>query len=285
LVLSLAVAGCGDNAEAPQEIPDLEACGTGYARTGDACIDVDECTAQTDNCSGRATCANTPGSFTCGCPAGWQLEGTGCALLPCKYQYEQGHGDLYLSWTRATGMSAAIRSELEPGRGEMLYPALDVCINIPRATYDEVVEFGGRPPGPEWDAIGIDESQPFWYLPEVAIEGRPWFGLASDQGQLGGVPIDEFTGNLMLTIAVEKPPASEFSMWVSSGTGDLPDFRFSTVTGALTTSLITGSHAHMNWAFTKPGEYLVEVSSAGTLSATGQIVTAAPQLLRFVVHP
>lgn len=44
----------------------------------DVCPDVDECLAGTDDCDANATCANTPGSFTCTCNAGYSGDGATC---------------------------------------------------------------------------------------------------------------------------------------------------------------------------------------------------------------
>eukprot|EP00820_Chromera_velia_P021925 Cvel_8039.t1-p1 / transcript=Cvel_8039.t1 / gene=Cvel_8039 / organism=Chromera_velia_CCMP2878 / gene_product=Fibrillin-2, putative / transcript_product=Fibrillin-2, putative / location=Cvel_scaffold435:254-15326(-) / protein_length=2435 / sequence_SO=supercontig / SO=protein_coding / is_pseudo=false len=44
--------------------------------------DVEECAQSTDNCrSGRATCTNTIGSFTCACNAGWSGDGVSCSNI------------------------------------------------------------------------------------------------------------------------------------------------------------------------------------------------------------
>ena len=50
----------------------------------EACGDVDECAAGADGCA--VLCTNTPGSFACGCSAGFQLrpDGLTCAPLACS---------------------------------------------------------------------------------------------------------------------------------------------------------------------------------------------------------
>ena len=71
------------------------------------CRDVDECALGIDNCHIRATCTNTPGSFTCACIDGWVGDGVTCNRLcepvmvapgveRCVYQAGD-EVDLYLS--------------------------------------------------------------------------------------------------------------------------------------------------------------------------------------------
>ena len=51
--------------------------GTGFM--GALCDeDIDECADETDHCSDDATCANTPGSFTCTCADGFEGDGVLC---------------------------------------------------------------------------------------------------------------------------------------------------------------------------------------------------------------
>ncbi len=45
-------------------------CDPGFTGDGQLCLDIDECSEQTDNCHDTAACTNTPGSFTCACPSG-----------------------------------------------------------------------------------------------------------------------------------------------------------------------------------------------------------------------
>jgi surface-anchored protein len=274
----LFLVGCGDD-----EATGDDRCESGYQERGGVCADRDECAEGTHACTGNSTCVNRPGSYSCACPTGWESAGGGCQLAACSVRYREGHGDLYVSWTEAGGLSTALRAELVPDQGEQLYATSDVCIDVPVSSYHEIVDIGGRPAGEEWDPLGVPEGAPFWYLPEIAALGRPWFGLASDPGDLGGVPVERFGPSLTLAVKVTPPPGAHFSMWVSGPVGNAL-FLLSTVTGGDETTLITGSHAHVNWGFTKPGTYLVETTVSGTLTTTGQTLTSPTNLLRFDVH-
>lgn len=59
------------------------ACNAGWERDTaagavDWCIDVDECAVPSDNCDAEAVCADTTGSFTCTCNAGYTGDGASC---------------------------------------------------------------------------------------------------------------------------------------------------------------------------------------------------------------
>jgi hypothetical protein len=55
-------------------------CSVGFICLGTpaGCVDVDECTTGTANCSADATCTNTGGSFTCACNPGFSGDGVTC---------------------------------------------------------------------------------------------------------------------------------------------------------------------------------------------------------------
>ena len=42
-------------------------------------VDIDECTAGTDNCDDNASCGNTVGGFTCTCNTGYTGSGVSCS--------------------------------------------------------------------------------------------------------------------------------------------------------------------------------------------------------------
>ncbi|KAM5129328.1 nidogen-2 [Mantella aurantiaca] len=55
-------------------------CFPGYTRSGQSCIDVDECTER--RCHPDASCANVPGSFSCRCNPGFTGDGFQCTQAP-----------------------------------------------------------------------------------------------------------------------------------------------------------------------------------------------------------
>lgn len=209
--------------------------------------------------------------------------GAACQLPPCRFHYIEGHGDIYISWDDAAGLSLGLRSALE-GAGERVYASAEVCIHIPKAAYDRIAEFGGRPPSAGWDPIGVPAGQAFWHLDENPIAGSPWFGLASDDTELGGVPIGVFEDQLALSFTVERPPEAQFSIWGTIEDPDAPPFLVATAIDRSALSLITGSHVHVNWAFSRAGDYVATVIASGVL-ATGEARTSPPAIFRFVVEP
>lgn len=78
------------------------ACPGGYQGTGKTgCVDVDECAGGTVTCGAHAHCVNRPGSYDCGCDAGYMKEGGACVpvhtlvtidatALSAQHAYVQG---------------------------------------------------------------------------------------------------------------------------------------------------------------------------------------------------
>jgi hypothetical protein len=74
--------GTDDTAVAPDTTTDSTGgtdCEPGYRKSGTSCNDINECAANTDNCSANGYCTNTPGMFTCTCNPGYTGDGVTCA--------------------------------------------------------------------------------------------------------------------------------------------------------------------------------------------------------------
>ena len=52
-----------------------------------SCVDIDECTEQTDDCDdpSRADCSNNAGSYVCSCKAGFSGDGKNCVVVVSFY--------------------------------------------------------------------------------------------------------------------------------------------------------------------------------------------------------
>ena len=53
-------------------------CYAGYETHGDACVNINECLINNDNCDAHATCTDTDGSYTCTCNNGFLGDGVTC---------------------------------------------------------------------------------------------------------------------------------------------------------------------------------------------------------------
>lgn len=63
-------------------------CTEGFEDSGVACVDIDECDQDLDNCVEPATCSNFPGGFTCVCPEGSGYVSDGLGGCECPDGFE-----------------------------------------------------------------------------------------------------------------------------------------------------------------------------------------------------
>nr|XP_039263654.1 phosphatidylinositol phosphatase PTPRQ-like isoform X1 [Styela clava] len=72
----------------------LCACKIGYTGDGRTCIDINECTTNTDNCHDKADCTNNNGSFTCKCKTGYTGTGQTCTDIDeCATETDTCHNN------------------------------------------------------------------------------------------------------------------------------------------------------------------------------------------------
>ncbi|KAJ8301451.1 hypothetical protein KUTeg_020438 [Tegillarca granosa] len=62
---------------------DCKTCKSGYELVDNKCTDIDECTTQKDLCTGgNVDCVNSPGSYTCQCHKGYEMQDNVCVVKP-----------------------------------------------------------------------------------------------------------------------------------------------------------------------------------------------------------
>lgn len=143
------------------------------------------------------------------------------------------------------------------------------------------------PPGFEF--IGAQPNEVFWILPQSPDPDVLYLGMSTEAMSAGdiarictwnpgasahGADVDARWIRVNV-LDVRGPPGGHFSMWQTAGPGS-PRVHYSTFSGGITGDdvfyILAGAHAHMNWAFTKPGLFEVDVQvSAPTTDIDGDL--------------
>jgi len=120
---------------------------------------------------------------------------------------------------------------------------------------------------------------PVWILPQSHKEGLLDLGLGTE-GIEAGVMLDD---EVRLELSRFRGPG-EFFLYLVDGFG-VPTVFFDTRDGIGATdvhTLMAGSHVHMNWAFTQPGLYAVELQARAALT-DGTPTSSEPRTYFFLV--
>lgn len=132
-----------------------------------------------------------------------------------------------------------------------------------------------RPAGDLWEATGVDVNEPLWVLPQHEREGLPAFGFSTEEIEAGLLVDDQIQLRLR---ALQGP--GDFSLWEDDAFGQ-PDFFFSTHEGLTSSAFPIGLHAHYNWAFSAPGDYILVFEATADLLTGSSVETLA--IYRFKV--
>lgn len=132
-------------------------------------------------------------------------------------------------------------------------------------------------------AAGIMAGDSLWILPQSQVAGVPYVALASEE-----LTASDWSTPITFTLgSVTSPTGSgTFSMWTNDGLGE-PTFYFSSTNAAATNNnnqfFSSFTHDHVNWGFTEPGDWLVELTATGTHNTLGAL--SATETLSFSVIP
>ena len=133
-------------------------------------------------------------------------------------------------------------------------------------------------------AAGVAAGESLWILPQSQVVGVPYVALASEELTAG-----DWDTAITFTLGNVTSPSGNgtFLMWANDGLGT-PTFHFSSSDPGATNDnnnfLSNFSHDHVNWGFTEPGEWLVELTASGTPAGAGAPVSAT-ETLSFSVIP
>ncbi len=220
------------------------------------------------------------------------------ASVLAQIEYSAGHGDiaveyhdgeLEVAWHFEDEGDTILDGELM--MGSMEFEADEVFARVPTSS---TLDVGN---GPFADLVG---GNPVWYLPITNESGVPFLGLGileeeehDHDGEDGHdedghdedghdedeEPAIEWDGPITVNILNVDGPG-EFTMWTPA-----PNFELLAATGdGLPDAIVRepGGHFHLNWGFSEPGLYSVDISASGTPMG-GELLTSDVSTFLFAV--
>lgn len=176
--------------------------------------------------------------------------------------YEDGAWDLHVHRESDDG-----GEEFEPGEAVFLIGAVAQLV-------------GGVPDQPAATGFFGPAGSPLWVLPKTEHPDLPFVGLGTEE-----LSAEDWFGDLSLTLTAVEGPGDVF-LWDVGAFGDLQPRMSSRdgISSADTVSLTPGSHGHLFWGFSAPGDYVIELRASG-VHATDGAVGSDPAGYRFQVVP
>lgn len=205
-----------------------------------------------------------------------------CAMsseLSAQGIYDDGHGDIGVAYEAG---ELELHWHIEGGtvdgsaRPDEEFEAEDITAVTDLVFFNAATGMDiGRPAGSDWDPIGNDAGDFFWFLPQTDNPGTPFIGLATEEMGLAS----EWSTDLTWEITAYSGPG-EFSIWQS---GVSPNFFASTSAGLLSFDTNVGIHDHYNYGFTELGTYDIQFTVSATHAADGFVSDTGT--LSFLVVP
>jgi surface-anchored protein len=136
------------------------------------------------------------------------------------------------------------------------------------------------PNDPAFNFLGAPGSS-FYVVPQDETEGLLFLGTAAEEIESG-----LFTGETIQLELIAATGPGSFSLY-SVDTFGKPTVFMNSADGTASADLLSiavGSHRHLNWAFTRAGEYQLTLKATGTLLAGTEAIASDPAILRFLVQ-
>jgi surface-anchored protein len=174
----------------------------------------------------------------------------GLAAYAGKVTLSTGHTDVAVVYDNGEFFMDVSYDETDTS-----YDAKDVILSVKSGAATTV------PNDPLYSFLGPAGS-PVWILPQVQDASLLFLGFGSDD-----LPTEIFENDTVYMRLTRVKGPGEFAMFGYDSFGT-PFVVMNTRDGldaADTYSFVTGSDAHFNWAFSKPGKYRVTFETTGTL--------------------
>ncbi len=181
-----------------------------------------------------------------------------------------GHTDLSINYT-ATNNTWDLHVGSDTTGAE--YAPTDVVLKVKAAAHTTV------PADARFAFLGA-AGEPVWILPQAQNEDLLYLGYGGD-----GIPDGVFTGDQVSVALQGVTGPGDFFSYLVDGLGN-PQVLFNTRDGISSNDVAVvqgGGDAHLNWAFTKPGDYVVVLEASGTLVSGGTSTSSGPVSFQFTV--
>ncbi len=156
--------------------------------------------------------------------------------------------------------------------GQTNYASTNVVLVVRESARTEI------PPG--FETFG-EAGSPIWILPASQDPQLLYLGISGE-----GLPSGTFADPPVMELKAVQAPGW-FFVWQFGSGGDL-NLRMDSRNGIGTEDampIIAGSHAHVNWGFTRNGVFEVTLQMKGRLAGSATNLVTQPSIFRFEVEP